>query len=124
MGTESEWMDPWVVWLPADAPPEREALTEGLALARQCLDHRPRPAHHRVAVVVPSTVVLVAMADDGVSIRHMLSDQVYMPRKICKMMKAHDRGGGGGWPAGRSVKSTSGGRFMVTPAGHPAGSCS
>lgn len=60
---QNGWIDGWVVWLPADAPPEREALTEGLALARQRLDHRPRPAHHHVAVVVPSTV-LVAMAAD------------------------------------------------------------
>jgi len=59
-----EWMNcGCVVWLPADAPPEREALREGLALAGQCLDHRPRPAHRHVAVVVPGTVLIVAMAD-------------------------------------------------------------
>lgn len=37
-------------FLPADAPPEREALHVGLSLARQCPDHRPRLAHGAVAV--------------------------------------------------------------------------
>lgn len=47
-------------WLPADAPPQREALEQWLALARQCVDHRPRLAHLvAVAGVVPSTVVVL-----------------------------------------------------------------
>lgn len=110
---QNGWMDQYQ-WLPADAPPEREALTEGLPLARQCLDHRPRPAHHRVAVVVPSTVLVVAMAADGVSIRHICVVRSSMSPKI--LMQNGEGTRGGGWPAGQVNQQRA---FMVTPAGHP-----
>ena len=52
--------------LPADAPPEREALHVGLALARQRPHHRPRLAHRHfaIAVVHGSPLLLAAMAGD------------------------------------------------------------
>jgi hypothetical protein len=50
---------------PADAPPEREALDVGFALARQCPDHRPRLAHDVAVVATLGTTpqLLAAMAD-------------------------------------------------------------
>lgn len=38
--------------LPANAPPESEAIDERLAFARESLDHRPWLRHRRIAVVL------------------------------------------------------------------------
>jgi len=65
----------WILVVPADAPPVREALDVGLALARERPHHRPRLAHRHFAIAVAlATPLLAAMAGD--EIEHLRGRQL------------------------------------------------